>query len=118
MAPTATLVERSAAGDAAKTRWLIAALLRRSSDLRYVAVDISRPALEESAKALVRDYPGLRATASTPSTESGLAWLERARLQPMLLFWLGSNIGNFESRRRGPVPPRRERAAWDPRTEC
>ena len=63
----------------------------------------------------MRDYPGLQATGVHAEYEAGLAWLERARLQPMLLLWLGSNIGNFDragavrflrDRRRGAGPAR------------
>jgi L-histidine Nalpha-methyltransferase len=48
-------------GSAAKTRRIIDALLAAQTRLRYVPVDISTAALEESASALLGDYEGLSA---------------------------------------------------------
>ena len=95
MPPTTTLVELGG-GDASKTRWLIEAFLRRRPELSHVAIDVSRSALEESAEALLRDYPGLSVTCVHAEYEAGLARLEAARLRPKLLLWLGSNIGNLD----------------------
>ena len=62
-------------GSAAKTRRLIDALLRRRPTLRYVPVDISRSALEESARALLAAYPGLRVDAVAAEYQDGLRYL-------------------------------------------
>ena len=89
-----TVVELGS-GSAAKTRILIEAFLRRGA-LRYVPVDISRPALEESARALLRDYPDLEVTALAGTYEEGLRRLSLSRDRRTLVLWLGSSIGNLE----------------------
>jgi dimethylhistidine N-methyltransferase len=91
----AALVELGS-GSATKTRTLIEAALaqRPRSTVRYVPIDISRSALEESARSLVADYADLEITAIAAEYRSGLRWLKR---QPgsKLVLWLGSNVGNF-----------------------
>ena len=106
-------------GSAAKTRLLIAALLRRQPALRYVPVDISRSALEESAGALLAAYPTLRVDAVAADYEAGLRYLANLAVltvpvagaqpgpgasivgaaavaaPPRLFLWLGSNVGNL-----------------------
>src|SRR5881227_3008636 len=49
-----TLIELGS-GSATKTRRVVEALLRRQGRLTYVPVDISTPALEASARALLQD---------------------------------------------------------------
>jgi dimethylhistidine N-methyltransferase len=85
-------------GSAAKTRRLIEALLRRQRRLTYTPVDISTAALEESARALLRDYPALSVSAYASDYDAALPRLpenlgEGARA---LVLFLGSNIGNFD----------------------
>src|SRR5262245_40915831 len=60
--PDVCLVELGS-GSADKTRLLIEALLARQPSLRYVPLDISRSALEESSRRLLDDYPRLEVTA-------------------------------------------------------
>ena len=88
-----TLVELGS-GNAAKTRLLIAALLRRQERLRYVPIDISASALSDSALALGGDYPRLDIHGIAGTYEEGLAELPRIP-GPRLVCWLGSNVGNF-----------------------
>jgi L-histidine N-alpha-methyltransferase len=85
-------------GSAAKTRRLIDALLAAQPRLRYVPVDISTAALEESASALLGDYEGLSVTAYAADYDTALPRLKdnfeddgRA-----LVLFLGSNVGNFD----------------------
>ena len=59
-------------GSAAKTRRLIDALLATQPRLRYVPVDISTAALEESAGALLGDYEGLSVTAYAADYDTAL----------------------------------------------
>jgi L-histidine N-alpha-methyltransferase len=89
-----TLVELGS-GSAAKTRVLIEAFLRRQKTLRYVPIDISRAALEESSGQLLRDYPALEITAVLAEYHEGLRHLRGKHDQPRLILWLGSNVGNF-----------------------
>ncbi|HVF44835.1 MAG TPA: L-histidine N(alpha)-methyltransferase, partial [Pyrinomonadaceae bacterium] len=85
-------------GSAAKTRRLIDALLAAQARLRYVPVDISTAALEESASALLGDYEGLSVTAYAADYDTALPRLrdnfeDDARA---LVLFLGSNVGNFD----------------------
>lgn len=84
-------------GSAVKTRLLIEALLRRQGALRYAPLDISRPALEQSALALLEDYEQLEVVGVIGLYEEGLAHLRRAIQGPRLVLWLGSSVGNFET---------------------
>ena len=83
-------------GSARKTRLLIEAFLARHASLRYLPIDISRGALEASARDLVARYPGLEICAIASEYHAGLRLLRAATAGPKLVAWLGSNIGNFE----------------------
>lgn len=80
-----TLVEFGS-GNAEKTRLLIASARRR-----YVPIDISPSALD--VEALRRDFPGLSVEPIAAEYREGLRRLERDG--PMLVVFIGSNIGNF-----------------------
>lgn len=90
-----TLVELGS-GNAAKTRILIDALLRRQRQLRYVPVDICRSMLEDSARALLQEYPALEILAVAGEYHEGLRRLNEVTTRPKLILWLGSNVGNFD----------------------
>src|SRR5207253_4168863 len=62
-------------GNAAKTRLLIEALLHRQSALCYVPVDICRSMLEESSRALLKEYPNLAVLAVAGEYHDGLRHL-------------------------------------------
>ena len=83
-------------GSAAKTRILIEAFLCRQGALRYIPVDISRTILEESSPALLQDFPELEILAIAGEYQDGLEYLKTRSDQPVLILWLGSNVGNFE----------------------
>jgi dimethylhistidine N-methyltransferase len=83
-------------GSARKTQLLIEAFLARHAALRYVPVDISRGALEASARDLVARHPGLEVCAIASEYHQGLRLLRVATAGPKLLAWLGSNVGNFD----------------------
>jgi L-histidine N-alpha-methyltransferase len=83
-------------GSARKTRLLIEAFLARRAALRYVPVDISRGALETSARNLLARYPGLEVRAIASEYEEGLRLLREETAGPKLVLWLGSNVGNFD----------------------
>lgn len=82
-------------GSAVKTRLLIEALLDRHKRLDYIPIDISRPALEESAAGLLHDYPTLRIHAVAGEYYEGLRHLAGIG-RPKLILWLGSSIGNLD----------------------
>jgi dimethylhistidine N-methyltransferase len=91
--PPGAAVAELGGGNARKTRLLLAPLLARGP-VRYLAVDISRSALEEAARALLADLPGLAVTAVHGDYEAAFAHL--GTLSPKLVLWLGSNIGNLD----------------------
>ncbi len=83
-------------GNAAKTRLLIEAFLRRHDKLRYVPVDICQEILEESSADLLRAYPRLEILAIAGEYSEGLEHLARLTTSRKLVLWLGSNIGNLD----------------------
>jgi dimethylhistidine N-methyltransferase len=93
--PSPLFLAELGSGSATKTRLLIEALLRHQGSLRYVPVDISQTALDESAQALLSDYQGLEITAIASEYGEGLRHLSKDTRLPKLIAWLGSNIGNF-----------------------
>ena len=90
-----TLVELGS-GSAVKTRLLMDALIERHGSLRFIPVDISRSALEESSVALVEDFEDLEILAVAGEYQDGLAYLKQNPGERRLILWLGSNVGNFE----------------------
>jgi dimethylhistidine N-methyltransferase len=94
--PAPLLLAELGSGSSVKTRLLIDACLRRQPSLRYVPVDISRSMLDESARALLADYPRLEVHAVAGEYQAGLEALQGETSQPKLIAWLGSNIGNFD----------------------
>jgi len=90
-----TVVELGS-GSGRKTRLLLEACLARRSALRYVPIDISRTALEESAHFLLEALPGLEVEGVADSYERGMALLPALTRGPVLLLWLGSNLGNLK----------------------
>jgi L-histidine N-alpha-methyltransferase len=89
-----TLVELGS-GSAIKTRTLIEAFLRKHGRLRYVPLDISRTMLEESAHALLEDYPGLEILAIAAEYDRGLRTIHAEDSRRKLVLSLGSSLGNF-----------------------
>lgn len=83
-------------GSASKTRRLIAAALYRYGSLHYLPIDVSPTILEESARALVRDFPGLRVTGYADDYHEALARACARLPGPKLVVFLGSSLGNFE----------------------
>jgi L-histidine N-alpha-methyltransferase len=95
-----TLLELGS-GAGQKTRYFIEALLRQSPALRYVPIDVSESALQESGQALLADFPRLEVQALAATYEDGLAEFWSARCEPALILWLGSNLGNLDSAAAG-----------------
>jgi L-histidine N-alpha-methyltransferase len=90
-----TLIELGS-GSAEKTRNIIEALIRQRGDLLFVPIDISASALEESSHALLDSYPELRINAYAADYFQALDALKLESATPVLVLFLGSNIGNFE----------------------
>ncbi|SRR5579883_557193 len=83
-------------GNAAKTRLLIDAFLRRHLKLRYIPLDICQSVLEESSHGLLRTYSRLEILAIAGDYYEGLEHLRSLAASRKLVLWLGSNIGNLE----------------------
>ncbi|MFN2576540.1 MAG: L-histidine N(alpha)-methyltransferase [Pyrinomonadaceae bacterium] len=90
-----TLIELGS-GSAEKTRTIIDAFMRRSQELLFIPVDISASALAESSHALLDSYPRLRINAYAADYFQALDALPAFGSNPVLVLFLGSNIGNFE----------------------
>ncbi len=90
-----TLIELGS-GSAEKTRRLIEAFTRQRPELLFIPVDISPTALAESAQALLGSYPNLRIQAYAADYYQALEALPDLGPHPVLVLFLGSNIGNFE----------------------
>ena len=90
-----TLIELGS-GSAEKTRRIIEALIRQKGELLFVPIDISASALKESSHALLDSYPELRIDAYAADYFQALEALKLESKEPVLVLFLGSNIGNFE----------------------
>jgi dimethylhistidine N-methyltransferase len=90
-----TLVELGS-GSAEKTRLIIEAVLRQRSSLLFVPIDISTSALKKSCSVLLQAYPQLQIRAYAADYFDGLSALQPLSGPPLLMLFLGSNIGNFE----------------------
>ena len=90
-----TLIELGS-GSAEKTRKIIDALTRDQRELLFIPVDISASALEESSRLLLESYPTLTIRAYAADYFAALSALPPLGPDPVLVLFLGSNIGNFE----------------------
>ena len=90
-----TLIELGS-GSAEKTRKIIEAMIRRRGQLLFVPIDISVSALKDSSEALLGSYPELRIHAYAAEYFQALESLPSLGRPPVLVLFLGSNIGNFE----------------------
>jgi dimethylhistidine N-methyltransferase len=93
--PRAALCELGS-GNAHKTRLLIEAALAKHGRCRYAAVDISRDALDGSARGLCDRYEAFIMLGVVGEYAAALPELWRRVPPPRLVLWLGSNIGNFD----------------------
>jgi dimethylhistidine N-methyltransferase len=94
--PADVTVIELGSGNAVKTQLLLAVLLRARRKVRYVPIDICRPVLEESSRALLQKFPGLEIVAVAGEYQEGLQRLPTESARQKLFLWLGSNIGNFD----------------------
>lgn len=83
-------------GSAVKTRLLLDTALHMRAGLEFSSIDISTSALEASAKALTAEYPALTVRSYHGDYYDGLRQLPRDGAAPVLMLFLGSNIGNFD----------------------
>lgn len=81
-------------GSSTKTRVILDALRRKGSLQEYAPIDISREILLESARALRKDYDGLRVRPVVADFEHTFPVLDAPA--PALVIFLGGTIGNFD----------------------
>ena len=77
-------------GSSIKSLLLLDAL---ASPVSYVPVDICRSMLEESSRALLKEYPNLEVLAVAGEYHDGLRHVRGEANRPKLILWLGSNVG-------------------------
>jgi L-histidine Nalpha-methyltransferase len=84
------------AGDAAKTKILLQEMLAEKLPFTYIPIDISAHAMEDLSQELHRQLPALAVKALASDYFTALNWLQHNRPTRKVVFFLGSNIGNFE----------------------
>lgn len=88
------------AGDGAKTKILLQALLDLGVNCNYVPIDISESAISGLVDALATEMPSLQVSGLVCEYTDGLNWLaSKGGGRRNLLLFLGSNIGNFDKAR-------------------
>jgi dimethylhistidine N-methyltransferase len=90
-----TLIELGS-GSAEKTRQIIEAMIRHRGESLFMPIDISATALKQSSEVLLGSYPELRIRAYAADYFQALEALPSLGAHPVLVLFLGSNIGNFE----------------------
>jgi len=83
-------------GSAVKTEYLLHAFQQDGRALCYAPIDVSRSALEESVERLEETHPNLEIRPAVAEYERGLDEIHALGLEPKLMLWLGSSIGNLE----------------------
>jgi L-histidine Nalpha-methyltransferase len=86
-------------GSAKKTRLLLAACVQRRATT-YLPIDVSREMLAASAQELTAELPGLRVRGLWGRYEAGLARLRDGEPEPVVVAFLGSNLGNTTPQER------------------
>jgi dimethylhistidine N-methyltransferase len=84
------------AGDGVKTKIIIRELLEQNIEFTYVPVDISAHVLEELSANFKSEFPELNMAPMAADYFEALENLKSDQ-QPMVVMFLGSNLGNFES---------------------
>jgi L-histidine Nalpha-methyltransferase len=95
MLPPGLEIAELGSGSASKTRRILEAALQRQPTLRYVPIDISAEMLAHTASDLSCRYAGLRVDPLAGEYSEALPRLRHSGDAPMLLLFLGSNLGNF-----------------------
>ncbi|HWD76325.1 MAG TPA: L-histidine N(alpha)-methyltransferase, partial [Solirubrobacteraceae bacterium] len=83
------------AGASDKARVLLDAMQDTGRLRRYVPLDVSQAVVEEAARTLIDQYPGLRVHGVVGDFERHLEHLPPADGAPRLVALLGGTIGNF-----------------------
>ena len=97
LAGSACTVVDLGAGDGAKTRLLLASLCERGPRPRYAPVDLSSTALAQASLRMSSAFPGMEIAPVQADYVEGLRSLGAGRPGPLLVLFLGSNVGNLEA---------------------
>ena len=82
------------AGDAAKTKILLRALVQQATPFTYIPIDISVDALQDLSQSLAQELPDLPVQPLAGDYFKSLEQLRQSEMRQVVLF-LGSNVGNF-----------------------
>ncbi|AFY41926.1 L-histidine N(alpha)-methyltransferase [Nostoc sp. PCC 7107] len=82
-------------GSSTKTRILLDAYQKLGYLQRYLPIDVSAGMLENSARKLLRDYPGLLVYALAGTYEMALAQLPPKHSPSRMIGFIGSSLGNL-----------------------
>ncbi|MDF1547378.1 MAG: L-histidine N(alpha)-methyltransferase [Bacteroidales bacterium] len=83
------------AGDGLKTKVLLQFLNNNATTIKYIPIDISKKANNELVKSIKLEIPGLNVDAKTGDYFSEIKKLNGQASKRKIIFFLGSNIGNF-----------------------
>ncbi len=83
------------AGDGIKTKIIIDDLINNEVKFNYIPIDISASAIVGLVDDFSKEFPNLKIEGIVSDYFSGLKWLSNLTSKQNLVFFLGSNIGNF-----------------------
>jgi len=83
------------AGDGRKTHILIEEFLKQNLQFNYVPVDISESAMKGLIESVCHRFPELEAQGLVADYFDGIRWLTGKNNNKNVVFFLGSNLGNF-----------------------
>jgi L-histidine Nalpha-methyltransferase len=83
------------AGDGSKTGILIEWMLKANKDFNYIPVDIANDAVDQLTSQFMEQFPGLKVDGLTGDYFKMLDKLNALGNKRKVLFFLGSNLGNF-----------------------
>ena len=95
LAENTALVELGS-GSAKKTRLLLQALLDKHNHALFCPIDISGDFLRENVRCLSGDFPNLEILGIVADYYAGLSVLANEIHQPILMLWLGTDIGHAD----------------------
>jgi L-histidine N-alpha-methyltransferase len=84
-------------GSAQKTRYLIEAFLTYYGKVEYFPIDVSESILLKSSTQLKESYPSIKIKPVVALYKDGISQINTHTVNPKLVIWLGSSIGNFET---------------------
>ncbi|RCW38335.1 L-histidine N(alpha)-methyltransferase [Marinilabilia salmonicolor] len=82
-------------GDGLKTKILLSHFFNKGANFHYLPIDISQKANQYLTESLQTELPGLKVTPKTGDYFEELQKINTNEYTPKVIFFLGSNIGNF-----------------------